>query len=366
MLDPGRSLLIGAACSEERYREHFRGVRIGLEQASIAADAVRSRRPVAVADVTASERVLPDLVERYGSKSLLALPLLARNQPIGVVVLHDSSKLRAWTDAEIQRATLIVNQLGVAVANAQLYEDLKKSYGDLARAQEELVKRERLAALGELAAVVAHEVRNPVAVIFNALSALRKILKLTGDAAMLLGIVGEEADRLNRIVGDLLDFARPSEPALAPEPLEGVIRDTVEAASSEPAAKPVVIKTHVAPEMPEVRIDARMVRQALLNVVINGLQAMPRGGTLTVAAASDVSNGRRWARLEVQDTGPGVPPEVASKIFQPFFTTKATGTGLGLAVVKRIMEAHRGEVLIESRAGEGTKVSLLLPMDDDA
>jgi PAS domain S-box-containing protein len=366
LLDPDEPVLAGAACSDERYREHFRGVRIGLERASIAADAVGRRGPVAVPDVTKSDRVVHDLVDRYGSKSLLAIPLLSRDQPIGCVVLHDSGKLRNWTDAEIQRASLIANQLGVAVANARLYEDLKESYGELARAQEELVKRERLAALGELAAVVAHEVRNPVAVIFNALSALRKILKLTGDAAMLLGIVGEEADRLNRIVGDLLDFARPSEPALAPEPLDLVIRDTVEAAASEPAAQPVIIKTHVAPEMPDVRIDARMVRQALLNVVINGLQAMPRGGTLTVAAATDMSNGRRWARLEVRDTGPGVPPELAGKIFQPFFTTKATGTGLGLAVVKRIMEAHRGEVLVESRAGEGTKVSLLLPMEDDA
>jgi PAS domain S-box-containing protein len=366
LLDPARPVLLGAACSNAQHRAHWRTVQISLDEPSIAADAVRSRVPVAVLDATSSTRVATHIVSRYGSKSLLALPLLVRDQPIGCVVLDDVRAPRRWTDAEIQRASLIVNQVGVAVSNARLYEDLKKSYGELACAQEELVKRERLAALGELAAVVAHEVRNPVAVIFNALSALRKILKLTGDAAMLLGIVGEEADRLNRIVGDLLDFARPSEPALAPEPLDLVIRDTVEAAAHEPAATPVQIRTEIQPDLPEVRLDARMVRRALLNVVVNGLQAMPRGGVLTVAAATDVSGGKRWARVDVQDTGPGVPPDVLGKIFQPFFTTKTTGTGLGLAVVKRIMEAHHGEVLVESRAGEGTKVSLLLPLDDDA
>ena len=113
--------------------------------------------------------------------------------------------------------------MAVAVANARLYEDLKRSYQELARTQEELVKRERLAALGELAAVVAHEVRNPLGAIFNSLRSLDRALKPEGDAAMLLGIVGEEADRLNRIVGDLLDFARPSEPALQPEPLGAVL-----------------------------------------------------------------------------------------------------------------------------------------------
>lgn len=366
LLDPARPVLAGAACSNPDHRAHWRGVRLPLDQPSIAAAAVLTRNPVAVRDAAESDRVAPELVGRYGSRALLALPLLVRDEPIGCVVLQDDRTPRPWTDAEIQRASLIANQLGVAVSNARLYEDLKRSYGELARAQEQLVKRERLAALGELAAVVAHEVRNPVAVIFNALSGLRKLLKVTGDAAMLLEIVGEEADRLNRIVGDLLDFARPSEPALAPEPLDLVIRDTVEAASHEPAAKNVKIFTEIAPELPEVRIDARMVRQALLNVVVNGLQAMPRGGVLTVAAAADVSGNKRWARLDVQDTGPGVPPEVLGKIFQPFFTTKATGTGLGLAVVKRIMDAHRGEVVVESHAGQGTRVSLLLPMDDDA
>lgn len=365
LLDPGRPVLSGAACSSDENRAHFRTVRIRLDEPSIAARAVTTKGPVSVRDTTQSADVNRNLVTRYGEKSLLALPLMVRDQPIGCVVLDDTRVVRTWTEAEIQRASLIVNQVGVAVSNARLYEDLKRSYSQLAHAQEELVKRERLAALGELAAVVAHEVRNPVAVIFNALSALRKLLKVTGDAAMLLGIVGEEADRLNRIVGDLLDFARPSEPALAPESLGAVIHDTVEAASSEPAAQPVQIRTELSPGLPEVRIDARMLRQALLNVVVNGLQAMPRGGVLTVAAGTTMSNGKRWARVDVLDTGPGVPPELATKIFQPFFTTKATGTGLGLAVVKRIMEAHHGEITVESRAGEGTRVSLLLPMEEE-
>ncbi|MBI2897114.1 MAG: GAF domain-containing protein [Deltaproteobacteria bacterium] len=364
LVDPGTRQLRGVATASPALREKVRTVRISLDETSVAVRSLVERRPVAVADTSTSTEVNPRMVALFGARSVMTVPLEARDEPIGCIVVDDE-RSRSWTASEMERATLIANQVGVAVVNARLYDDLRRSYGELARAQEELVKRERLAALGELAAVVAHEVRNPVAVVFNALSSLRKILRPTGDAAMLLGIVGEEADRLNRIVGDLLDFARPSDPAIETEPLEAVISEAVDAAvtDSSVAERAVEIRKDVAPDLPQVRIDARMVRQALLNVLLNGLQAMPKGGTLTVRASAEEAQGRRFARVDVIDTGSGMSPDVAAKIFLPFFTTKASGTGLGLAVVKRIMEAHAGDVSVQSQPGAGTRVSLRLPVD---
>ncbi|MGI5863612.1 MAG: GAF domain-containing protein [Myxococcales bacterium] len=361
--EPGKRVLRGVATSASEHRDRFRTMRVSVDASCAVALAVRTRAPVRIADTTGSDLVRRELIEGYSQKSVLALPLLVRGEPIGAVLIGDTRSPRAWSDAQIDRAMAVARQVAVSVANARLYEDLKHSYDQLARAQEELVKRERLAALGELSAVVAHEVRNPLGVIFNSLGSLRRVLHPSGDAAMLLDIVGEEADRLNRIVGELLDFARPTDPALQLEPLVEVMRAAAEAAA--PLAEPARVRIEIKALEPSLRapVDAHMLRQALLNLIINAIQAMPKGGTVTVAASTEGREGRKVARIEVSDTGAGISPDLAGRIFQPFFTTKASGTGLGLAVVKRTVEAHRGELELDSPPGRGAKFVLRLPLE---
>ena len=361
LLDPQRTTLVGAASANPALRESFRSVRIGLDEPSIVARCVRARAPVAVADARTAKDVHRGLVERFAEQSLLALPLYARAEPIGAVLLDDTRTTRSWTQSEIERAELVANQIAVAVANARLFDDLKRSYADLARAQEELVKRERLAALGELAAVMAHEVRNPLGVIFNSVCALEKIVGPSADGVMLLGIVREEASRLNHLVADLLDFARPRAPCLQAESLEALIEGAIEAAATEAADAGLRVETEVAPALPPVYVDARMIRRAFVNLVLNGLQAMGKSGTLTVRASAEIRDGRPIVRVDVHDTGPGIAPEIAARLFQPFVTTKASGTGLGLAVVKSIVDSHRGELVVDT-APAGTTFSLLLPL----
>jgi PAS domain S-box-containing protein len=362
LLDSKAKILKGAASSQKEIRDEIRAVRIPVEAASATAEAVRTRAPVRVRD-PAQAPVVRALVERFQMRSLLALPLLVRDEPIGAVLIADTAREREYADAQVERATVVAGQVAVAVANARLYEDLKASYDELARTQEELVKRERLAALGELAAVVAHEVRNPLGVIFNSLGALERLLKPQGDAAMLLGIVGEEADRLNRIVGDMLDFVRPSELALEPEPLPPLFASVVEGAASAAENAGVMVQVQAAPDLPPVPADARQLRQALLNLLLNAIQATPKGGWVLLAARAEALAQGPMARIEVLDTGPGIPSEVAERVFLPFFTTKASGTGLGLAVVKRIVEAHRGEVFLEPGPGEGARFVIRLPLE---
>lgn len=362
LLDPTTRELTGAACSNAAWRDEFRTMRIGLDEHAIAANCVRTRKVELVPDVRCSPYAASERVHRFGERSIMALPLLVRDEPIGCVLVDDVRRPRAWSAAEVERAALIAHQVAVAVANARLYEGLKNSYQELARAQEELVKRERLAALGELSAVVAHEVRNPLGVIFNSLGSMRKLLRPTGDAAMLLDIVAEEADRLDRIVRDLLDFARPHEPVLAPEPVAELIADTLAGVGTDRVPEGIEVETEIPPDLPPVPVDARMIRQVLLNLVMNGMQAMPRGGTLRIRAERE-EGPRPMLRIEIADEGTGVPPELAQRIFQPFFTTKATGTGLGLAVVKRFVEAHRGSIVFQSRQGYGSTFTLRLPME---
>jgi PAS domain S-box-containing protein len=334
------------------------GYRIPLQpaDASVAALVFSRREPIVIEDATTDPRVRPDTARFSAGRAYIGLPLQVRDRAIGAVVIVDERRPRRFSAAEVERAAAITNQLAVAVENARLYEDLRRSYAELAQAQRQLIQQERLAALGELSAVVAHEVRNPLGVIFNSLGSLRRLLRPHGDAKMLLDIVGEEADRLNRIVGDLLDFARPSTPELRSEPLERVVDEAVAAALAQNAPG-IEVRRDPDPELPSVAMDARLVRQAILNVAVNAVQAMPRGGRLTIRTRRE----DRVALLEIEDTGGGIPEEVRGRIFEPFFTTKASGTGLGLAVVKRIIEGHGGEISVLSRPGAGTTFSLRFP-----
>ena len=353
--------LRGVVCSSKEFQEHFSQLRLSLSQGSAVGLAIQNRSPVRLEDAESSLEIQESIDSMYGQKSVLALPLMLREVPIGAISVGDRRRTRRFTDDEVERTLLMSRQVAVAIDNARLFQDLKRSYTELSRAQQELVKRERLAALGELSAVVAHEVRNPLGVIFNSLASLRRLGPQDEDARMLLSIVGEEAERLNRMVSDLLDFARPHVPQLQPESLGEILKGAAEAAGRAMPGAHVRIAVDVAQELPPVPVDAEMIRQAVVNLVMNAVQAMPRGGEVTVRARSEARGSARYARVEVQDNGPGIPPEHADLVFQPFFTTKAAGTGLGLAVVKRIADAHRAELAVRSTPGAGSTFILWLP-----
>jgi two-component system sensor histidine kinase HydH len=329
---------------------------------SIAGWAFSSQEPVIVEDAESDTRLNPVILARTQGRAFLALPLFVHGRAIGVALAIETAKPRRFEQAEIERATAIANQIAVAVENARLYDDLRRSYSALARAQAQLVERERLAAIGELAAVVAHEVRNPLSVIFNSLVSLRRLIKLEGNAKMLLDIVNEESDRLNRIVSDLLDYARPVVLNLRKEPLARLIDDVVATALSANDGG-IRLERDISADLPDVPMDARLLRQAMLNIAINAVQAMSHGGTLVVRARQQLSKDGALLLIEVGDTGPGIPRELRQRIFEPFFTTKSTGTGLGLAVVKRIIESHRGAISVRSEAGLGTTFTIRLPLE---
>jgi signal transduction histidine kinase len=316
--------------------------------------ALREGRPLIANEASSDPRVSQQHVERFGHRAVLAVPLFARGEPLGALILGERRPDRRFSSAEIDRAVAMSNQLAAAISNARLFEDLKTSYANLERAQQQLVQRERLAALGEIAAVMAHEIRNPLAVIFNSLATLRR---KPPEAAMLLDIVAEEAERLNRIVSDLLAFARPSEPRLVRESLEAVLAGATEAATAALGCK---VLLEIPRALPLLQLDPQLMRQAVINLLSNAAQARP-GGAVTVRA---IARPDGWACVEVSDEGPGIGEAIAGQIFQPFFTARPQGTGLGLAIVKRIAEAHGGR--IDFRAGTpcGTTFTLSFPIRD--
>jgi signal transduction histidine kinase len=329
-----------------------------FDDASITGRAMRYQKAIRVSLDDAPPRSRREM-EAFGARYLMAAPLIVGDRHFGALMVGRLNE-PAFSDDDLKLMESCAAQVSVLVEHVKLFDDLRQSYSHLERAQAELVRHERLAALGELAAVMAHEVRNPLGVIFNSLTTLKKRISDSPDAALLLGIVGEEADRLNRIVGDLLDFARPYEAERAPIELEPVVASAIDAASKA-TSTPCKVATQFASGLPRFVVDGHLVRQALINLVVNAMQAMPKGGTVTVRVSAEQREGQSVARIEVVDEGVGISPQTEKHMFQPFFTTKATGTGLGLAVVKRIVDAHHGEISVRSAIGGGTTFTVTLP-----
>jgi signal transduction histidine kinase len=245
-----------------------------------------------------------------------------------------------------------------------LNHELRHSLEALARAQSELVARERMAALGELAASMAHEVRNPLGAIANCVTALRHQPGRRPDTQQesLFEIIVEEVQRLDELIRGLLDFARPVEPQPRPEPLEPVVEGALSAAlRAQAISSQVTVQREVAPDLPLALVDVQLLHVALSNLFTNALQAMPQGGDLNVRIEREQRSGASRLELSISDTGTGIAPEVQQRIFEPFFTTRATGTGLGLSIVRRIVEGHSGEVEVRSTVGRGTTFTVRLP-----
>lgn len=227
----------------------------------------------------------------------------------------------------------------------------------LETAQADLVKKERLATLGELAAVVAHEVRNPLAVIFNALATLKRTSEPDEQGRLMLDVIHEESERLDRMVSALLDLGRPEAIRLSPTPVLELVRSSIDAARN--VAEPVSeVRLLVPQPVPLARLDEQKVHQALVNLVSNAVQATGRRGPVQVRVTVEEA----LLRVDVIDDGDGVPMELRERVFAPFFTGRARGTGLGLAVVRRVAEAHHGSIAIETTPGGGATFVLRLPL----
>jgi two-component system, NtrC family, sensor histidine kinase HydH len=302
-----------------------------------------------------------DLIVALALASLLAGLIVAWRQARSVTqplasLVTDAETIAAGDLAHTirPRATDEVGRLTEAFS--RMAESLKGRIDELRQVQGELVRKTRLAAIGEIAAGVAHEARNPLGALTNCVSMLRKSAQGAPEDMELVDIMQGEVGRLNGLVSDFLTFGRPR----PPEPRDvdvALLVDSVLTAlqRDERCGEGIAIDRRF--RAGTIHVDPDQLRQVLWNLLLNAVQAMGRAGTLTVSAERTASA----VRIAVADTGPGIPVEVRDRVFDPFYSARAGGTGLGLAIVKRIVEEHGGRVGVESAAGRGARFIVTLP-----
>jgi len=219
----------------------------------------------------------------------------------------------------------------------------------------------RMAAIGETAGMVGHDLRNPLQTIINTVHLAMESMKSGGAPQNLriektLETIREQADFMNKIVSDLQDYARQPKPSFVEYDLQGLIDDT---RSSISIPTTVEVLTSFEPGFPKLTVDPNLLRRAFTNIIANALQAMPDGGQLKIKAWKN----KELASISFQDTGKGIPEDIKAKIFNPLFTTRDKGVGLGLAVAKQLVESHHGDIKVSSKVGEGTTFTVEIPLD---
>jgi signal transduction histidine kinase len=269
-------------------------------------------------------------------------------------------------------AAILVNRFAVEnrrqVQRLQdLSDKLEETNRQLRRAEAGARRAERLAALGQLSAGLAHEIRNPLGVIKGSADMLnRKVAGSEPLVAELAGYISSEVNRLNALVVRFLDFARPSNLELRPAGISEIVDRAVEAASASIPNSGVKIERHYAPNLPEIPADPQLCEQVFVNLITNGMQAMlaqedSSEKTLRLSIGPESSHGESGVGVIVEDTGPGVPPELREQIFNPFFTSKKDGVGLGLSIVAKIVDDHRGSIRLENNTPHGARFHVFFP-----
>jgi two-component system NtrC family sensor kinase len=312
-----------------------------------------------------------DSILEAGLHSTAYIPLSAKGELMGVLCVSSHYPIE-FAAGYIEFLTAIGNQIGVAMDNANLYENVKRAYEDLREAQEQIIQTEKLASLGKLAATIAHEINNPLAVVLTYIRLMIKLMDRNDfsperieDISRYLATMDSETSKCGEVVKNLLAFSRQSKITMANNSIEDIIDRTLRLIAHDLEIKGIQLNKTIEPDLPQVKCDFKQIQQALLNLVYNASDAMQDGGILTVKA-NRKDGDERFLDVIVSDIGCGIAEKNKEKIFDPFFTTKeeGKGVGLGLSVVYGIITRHNGIIEVESETGKGSTFKISLPFDE--
>jgi C4-dicarboxylate-specific signal transduction histidine kinase len=334
---------------------------------------IRTRESVILDDASIRHLFSGDDYFRWTrTKSILCLPIVKQAQLIGVLYLENNLTAGVFTSSRIAVLELLASQAAVSLEHALLYADLQRREVSLRKAQSELAHMSRLTTMGELAASIAHEVSQPVGAIANNANACLRLLSpgFENFQEMQEGLLDvlKGANRVNSIIQRMRALAKKVPPEMSRLDLKDVITDVLSLIDHELTKRQVLIRVELPEDLPPVLGDRVQLQQVMLNLLINGIEAindLPRGERkITIRARSNEQNGRSAVLVSVQDSGVGLNLAEADRLFEAFYTTRAQGLGMGLAISLSIIEAHGGRLWVAPTDGRGATFEFLLPTTD--
>lgn len=311
------------------------------------------------------ERVPEGLEEEKALKVMkelqaeVCLPLIFSHRLVGFINLGHKSAQEMYYREDLDLLNSLANQVAMAIENANLYENLKKSQAVMRRA-------DRLASLGTLTASLAHEIRNPLVAIKTFAQLLPERMDDEEFRTGFLNIASGSVDRISTLINELLSFARPSTPQLKNEDINEIVQKVELLITPEARKKDINLSSNFALHLPPVLVDGEQIKQVLLNVILNAIQAIEGKGEIWLETRAinitRYGNPERFVQIEIRDTGEGIPQENLERIFDPYFSTRPNGSGLGLSISHQIVQEHGGFFDVESEVGKGTSFRIHLPL----
>ncbi len=342
--------------------QQLKPMRLPIGQ-GIAGWVAQTGQPLICDDPYRDERFSRQFDQKSGfyTRSILCVPLKSHDRLMGVLEVLNKKGGPGFNGDDLEMLILLSNMIGPALENAQLFrrlqEKLELTKEELQVVEEKLLQSQRLAALGKLSQGVAHEVRNPVMIIAGFTRRLQKRFPEGDPTKEMLAPILHEVHRLEQMVAEIEDFTKLLDPDLQLRDLGAVIDQVLAEAAEALSRRRITVQRQLPTPLPQIPLDAPLMGQALHHLIANAMDAMTDGGQLTLAVTPEA----KGLRLTLKDTGAGISPEDLPYVFDPFFSTKPQGTGMGLAKVYQVIRDHSGEIEISSVPGSGTEITIRLP-----
>ena len=299
-----------------------------------------------------------NFVNMIGADEFVCVPLIAREEAIGVICVDNLYSRKPITEDQVQMLVTVASRAALAIENAEAYKKLEEKIKQLEDAQERLIRSERLAVIGNMAAYIAHEIRNPLVTIGGFARTISRISNQDNHVRQSAQIIIEEVNRLEKILANITDFGKPLKPAKDVFLVNELLENTCSLMGPYFKGSNIQLIRKFNTSVPPVVMDSTQMKQVFVNLMKNAVESMLYGGTLTLETTAE----DEYVIVNVIDTGKGMSAETIQRVFEPFFTTKADGTGIGLAVSKKIVDEHGGSLIVKSSGQRGTTFSVYLPI----
>jgi len=340
-----------------------KGIRIPLSQnGEVLALTVLNKKPYNITDAAKDPLVSRELRDALKVNCFATVPLIAKDRVIGVILVDNLFTQRPITEVDIRFLNLFAHQAALAIENAIIHTNLETMNRDMRAMHKQLVQSEKMAALGAMMAEITHEIRNPLVSIGGFTRRLAKKLQDTEDKKYIDIILGEVA-RLEGIIHDNLSYIKELAPQLEEGDLNDILEEILTLYEDELAQQRIHVERDLSPSLPHLMIDTQKIKQGLINILKNAMEAMENGGALTIRTYAVPE--AKEAAIEIGDTGPGISDKAIQNIFNPYYTTKPRGTGLGLPITNRIVKAHKGRIELRNRQAGGTIFTIKLPLPEN-